>query len=86
MESREIRDLFTLVEAADEDIDRVIEIVQDRGGFDYANERADLYAGRAWEALGSLPEDPAVDALKDAVAYAVGRDRCCRRFVFDKAC
>jgi hypothetical protein len=42
---------------------------------DYANERADLYAGRAWEALGSLPEDPAVDALKDAVAYAVGRDR-----------
>jgi octaprenyl-diphosphate synthase len=75
VELREIRDFFTLVEAADEDIDRVIEIVHDRGGLDYANERANLYAGRAWEALGSLPEDPAVEALRDAVAYAVDRDR-----------
>ena len=74
VESREIRDFFTLVEVADEEIDRVIEIVKDRGGLDYANERADLYAGRAWEALGSLPEDSAVEALRDAVVYAVGRD------------
>ena len=75
VESREIRDFFTLVEAADEDIDRVIEIVHDRGGLDYANERADLYAGRAWEALATLPEDPAVNALRDSVTYTVGRDR-----------
>jgi len=75
VESREIRDFFTLVEATDEDIDRVIEIVRDRSGLDYANERADQYAGRAWEALGELPEDPAVEALRDAVTYAVGRDR-----------
>ena len=75
VESREIRDFFTLVAAADEDIDRVIEIVHDRGGLDYASERADHYAGRAWEALGGLPEDPAVEALRDAVTYAVGRDR-----------
>ncbi len=75
VESREIRDFFTLVEAAEEEIDRVIEIVHDRGGLDYARARADLYAMRAWEALGGLPEDPAVDALRDAVTYAVGRDR-----------
>ncbi len=75
VESREIRDFFTLAKAADEDIDRVIEIVHDRGGLDYANERANLYAGRAWEALATLPEDPAVDALRDAVTYTVGRDR-----------
>jgi octaprenyl-diphosphate synthase len=75
VESREIRDFFTLVEAADEDIDRVIEIVHDRGGLDYANERADLYAGRAWEALATLPQDPAVNALRDSVTYTVGRDR-----------
>ena len=76
VESREIRDFFTLVEAADEDIDRVIAIVRDRGGLDYANEQADHYAGRAWEALGGLPEDdPAVEGLRDAVTYAVGRDR-----------
>ncbi len=75
VESREIRDFFTLVEAADEDIDRVIEIVHDRGGLDYANKRADLYAGRAWEVLATLPENPAVHALRDAVTYTVGRDR-----------
>ena len=75
VESREIRDFFTLVEAADEDIDRVIEIVHDRGGLDYANKRADLYAGLAWEVLATLPEDPAVHALRDAVTYTVGRDR-----------
>ena len=74
-ESREIRHFFTLVEAADEDIERVIEIVHDRGGLDYANEQADLYAQRAWEVLATLPEDPAVDALRDAVTYTIGRDR-----------
>ncbi len=74
VELRDIRDFFTLVEAADEDIDRVIEIVHDRGGLDYANERANMYAGRAWDELATLPGDPAVDALRDAVIYAVGRD------------
>ncbi len=74
VESREIRDFFTLVEATDEDIDRVIEIVHARGGLDYANEQADLYAGRAWAALAALPQDPAVDALRDAVTYTIGRD------------
>jgi len=75
VESGEIRDFFTLVEAAEEDIGRVVEIVQNRGGLEYANGRADSYAGRAWEALDNVPEDPAVEALRDAVAYAVGRDR-----------
>ena len=55
VESRVIRDFFTLVEAGDQDIDRVIEIVHDRGGLDYANGRADQYAGRAWKALEGLP-------------------------------
>jgi octaprenyl-diphosphate synthase len=75
LESREIRDFFTLVNPADEDIDRVIEIVHDRGGLDYAREQADLYAGRAREALGDVPQDPAVDALRDAATYTVGRVR-----------
>ena len=74
-ESREIRDFFTRVEAAEEDIERVIEIVHDRGGLDYAKMQADLYAARAWEALATLPEDPALEALRDAVTYTVGRDR-----------
>ena len=52
-----------------------LKVLEINRGLDYANERADLYAGRAWEALGSLPQDPAVEALREAVAYTVGRDR-----------
>ena len=56
-ESREIRDFFTRVEAAEEDIERVIEIVHDRGGLDYAKMQADLYAARALEALAEQKID-----------------------------
>lgn len=74
-ESGEIREFFTLVEASEKNIERVIDIVDARGGLAYAKEQADLYAGRAWEELARLPADPAVEALRDAVAYTVGRDR-----------
>jgi octaprenyl-diphosphate synthase len=70
-----IREFFTLVEASDDDIQRVIDIVDDRGGLQYARNRADLYAERAEQELGGVPDDPAVEALRDAVSYAVGRDR-----------
>ena len=74
-EMAEIRDFFTMVEASDEDIRRVIGIVRDRGGLLYARDQADLYAERADEALRDLPEDLAVEGLRSAVAYAVKRDR-----------
>ena len=74
-EMAEIRDFFTLVEASDEEIQRVIGIVRDRGGLLYARGQADFYAERADEALRDLPEDLAVEALRSAVAYAIDRDR-----------
>ena len=74
-EMAEIRDFFTWVEPSDEDIQRVVGIVHDRGGIHYARGQADLYAERAERALLDLPEDLAVEALRRAVAYAVGRDR-----------
>ena len=74
-EMGEIREFFTLVEASDDDIQRVIDIVCDRGGLEYARAQADLYAERAELELGVLPDDAAVKALRGAVSYAVGRDR-----------
>lgn len=71
----EIRDFFTRVDATDDEARHIMDIVRDCGGFSYAGKRADLYADRAWDTLGTLPQDPAVDALSAAVAYAVGRDR-----------
>ena len=75
-ESREIQDFFTRVDVTDDDVLHITDIVRDCGGLAYASERADSYAQRAWKTLRELPkDDPAVDALSQAVAYAVSRDR-----------
>jgi len=74
-ESGEIRRFFTRVDPSDEEIARIIEIVEERGGLEYARDRAREYAERAESELVELPGGPAADALQDAVAYAVGRSR-----------
>jgi len=71
----EIRRFFTLVDPSDEDIARIVGIVGERGGLDYARERAREYAARAQGELAALDGGPAVEALSDAVVYAVGRTR-----------
>jgi octaprenyl-diphosphate synthase len=74
-EVREIRTFFTRVDPTDEEIARIVEIVDARGGLDYARERAAEYAERAEEALEELGGGSAIDALREAVTYAVGRSR-----------
>jgi len=74
-EDSEIRRFFTRVNPDDGEIERVIDIVRERGGLDYARLRAREFAERAESALDSLAEGPAVDALRDSVSYAVDRSR-----------
>ena len=74
-ETREIRQFFTRIDPLDEEISRIVGIVEDRGGLEYARERAAEYAERAEAALEGLEESPPVEALRDAVNYAVGRSR-----------
>ena len=74
-EDREIRTLFSRVEPSDEEIRKVIGIVTDRGGLEYARGRAEHYADLARASLTGLTGSPSVDALYDAVAYAVDRRR-----------
>jgi octaprenyl-diphosphate synthase len=74
-EQEVIRRFFTRVDPTDEEIGRIIEIVSDRGGLDYARARARDFADQAEEALSELASSPAVDALRDAVSYAVDRSR-----------
>jgi len=75
VEMSEIRKFFTLTKPSEEDIERVIGIVSERGGFSYARERAELYAERAYYALDDLPDDIAIEALRNTVQYTIGRDR-----------
>lgn len=74
-ESREIRSFFTRVDPTDDEIARIVEIVVERGGLDYARQAAARYADCAREALAGGPDGPATDALLDAVSYAVDRRR-----------
>lgn len=74
-EEAEIRSFFTRVDPTDDEIGRIIEIVGRRGGLEYARARARAYADDAEQALEGLPAGEAVDALRDAVSYAVDRSR-----------
>jgi len=70
-----IRSFFTLADPGDDDIARVVEIVEERGGLVYAREKAARYADLAYAALEEVPEGTATSALRDAVGYAVDRRR-----------
>ncbi|MGD2045537.1 MAG: polyprenyl synthetase family protein [Gemmatimonadota bacterium] len=74
-EESTIRSFFTLADPSDDDIARVVEIVEERDGLTYAGDRAAHYADLSYAALAEVPEGPAVAALRDAVAYAVDRRR-----------
>ena len=75
LELQETRKFFTLIEPTDRDIEKLVEIVSENGGLDYAKEQAQMYAERAREILWDLPQSPAVTALENAVTYTVTRDR-----------
>lgn len=70
---RAVDDLFASAEPSDEQIDRVVAIVRDAGGLEYASRRADEYAAAAGAALEGLPDSPALRSLHDAIAYSVHR-------------
>jgi octaprenyl-diphosphate synthase len=74
-EQKEIRSFFTRVDPTDDEIARIVAIVVERGGLEYANGSANRYAEAAREALGELPGGAAVDSLLDAITYAVDRRR-----------
>jgi octaprenyl-diphosphate synthase len=74
-EVAEIRRFFTLVDPSDPEIEAIIDIVRARGGLEYARNRAEEWAGRAEESLAGLPEGPALDALRESLAYAIDRSR-----------
>lgn len=74
-EGYEIRSFFTRIDPTDDEIARIVEIVVERGGLEYAAVAAEGYAARAREALSGIPDSPATFALADAVSYAVDRRR-----------
>jgi octaprenyl-diphosphate synthase len=70
---REIERVFDSETPADEDIARVIAIVRDSGGFDYARQCGESYACKAREALADFPESVARTGLEASITYVMER-------------
>jgi octaprenyl-diphosphate synthase len=71
----EMKDFFKGTEHTDEEISRIVELVREMGGVEYAKSKAKEFAGTAEEALGGLPEGPALRSLRDSITYVVDRNR-----------
>ena len=74
-EHGQIKSFFNTANPSDEDISRIIGIVEERGGLEYARVHADRCAQMAQTSLLGLSEDPALSALSDAVSWVVDRQR-----------
>ena len=58
----------------DDAIARIVALVERQGGLDYALQRANEFAERAAAELVGMPDGPATESLREAVAYVVGRN------------
>jgi octaprenyl-diphosphate synthase len=74
-ERRIVQAVFTGIGPDPDAVERVIELVRDRGGIEATRRMAREYADRAREALLPLPATPAREVLDAAVDYVLGRDR-----------
>lgn len=75
-EFTEIEAIFTGPrEPSDAEIQRVMAIVEERGGLDYARQRAEHYAEKADTALAAVDDDEARRGLLACVIHATHRSR-----------
>lgn len=60
---------------SDEEIGRVVEAVAERGGLEYARDRAQMFCERAEAALEAIRPSPAREALRASLTYVLERRR-----------
>lgn len=65
--------LFTNPDPSEADVVEVVRIVTANGGLDYAREMGAVFADEAREALSSLPDTVARQALLDSISYVMER-------------
>jgi octaprenyl-diphosphate synthase len=69
----EVEKLFADESASDDDIARVVRIVAESGGFEYARQRGEEFAERAEDALSKLPDTVARRSLSASISYVMER-------------
>lgn len=71
----EVATLMKTAEPDDTQISRVIALVAEAGGLDYARGRGQRLAEGADQALDELPPSPARETLRDSITYVLDRRR-----------
>lgn len=74
-ERAEVEAFFADPQASDEGIERVVELVVERGGLEVARSRAEAFGRQAADALADVPGSESREALHAAVDYVVERRR-----------
>lgn len=72
---REVQTLMATAEPSDQLIARVVALVGEAGGLEYARSRAQGLAEQADQALDALPASAARDTLRDSITYVLDRRR-----------
>jgi len=72
---REVAGLMATAEPSDQQIARVIALVAETGGLDYARGKAQRLAEQAERELDALPPSPAREVLRDSITYVLDRRR-----------
>lgn len=72
-ERADIEKVFAVDDPSAAEIARVVAIVGESGGFDYAREQGERYASRARDALAELPDSVARTALESSISYVMER-------------
>jgi octaprenyl-diphosphate synthase len=72
---REVEALMAAPAPDDRQIGRVIELVGEHGGLEYAQARAELLAEQADRELSLLEPSPARETLRDSITYVLARRR-----------
>jgi octaprenyl-diphosphate synthase len=73
--TEEFRAFFDGSEPSETQIARIVQLVRDLGGVEYAKRQAQRFAEEAEEALAGLPDGVPVRALRESITYVVDRNR-----------
>ena len=72
-ERADIEKVFAADDPSAADIAKVVAIVGESGGFEYARSQGEIYASQARAALASLPRNVARSALEASISYVMER-------------
>ena len=68
-EARQVKKILNLKRKSQKEINKLTELVDASGGFEYANQKIDEFSNQAIDILGEYPDSPYKKSLTDLVIF-----------------